>query len=530
MSDYFDRIEEHLLHAVERSSQRHPQPAGGLAGRLSALRRRIGRRPGLLALAGALILSGSATGAVLLGVQHSRPLSGIVPPYHSKADTLSVAGARYEITLMPSLAAGSIGWCETIWYRHMRGSYGSGGCGSDAPALGRPVLASDGESGEGLKYVLTAPQVAAVRVAKGPTVLTRGGQGLPFGFRAAVFQVGRNDTPHNAPLKVTPLDAEGRTIASVTPGQGTPREQTRYWSSSQKPVKGACSLSAKPGSGVKVTEGAVVTRPLPAPGIVGRAFLSCEAARLSMPNADGLPFAALLLDARHPGNRPAALPYTQPVSGHPGVYASRLGPHYFSGSFVARRVGDAWLLVTRLGRESEAIDAIDALSVGPLRLSPPRGDPPAQRNALCGIEMRPLSGAQEVSQTAFLLRGAAAASRGPRRLPVPAERLSPCAKAEFYLHRWPLTATVMYATGHRRAPRRLARAHAIPRNPGTFAIVSSSGQWRRTAKRIGRAWLEIEGGEGPSQQRLLLSRLRITVARSGKVHFRVLPSPMFELP
>lgn len=523
MSDYFDRIERHLLDAVERGARRAPGAAGPLRRQAAAARRRlhIGRRPGLLAVAGALLISGSAAAAALLGAQHSRPLSGVVPPYHVKGDTISVAGSHYEIVLTPALRAGTIGWCSMILYRdvgHMHAGFGSGACGNDAPSIGIAIFGSEGGGNEeGLRYELTSPQVAAVRIAKGPTVLTRGGQGLPYGFRAAVFQVGPQDTPHDGPLKVTPLDASQKPVPTAGQ-QGIPQEQASYWSGRRPPAKGACSISAKPGSGMRITKGAVVTRVIADRGIIGHAFLSCEDVQLAGPHVEGLPFASVLLDARRPGSRPAALPYQRPVPGHPGLYASDAPRRFDSTSLLARRVGDAWLIVTRAPTEQAAIGVLDALRAGPVDISKPHGDAPPRSDAVCSVHMRALRGAQEVSQTAFLVRGPA---RGPT-VQVRPQRLSLCTRAEFYFDRWPLSASVMYATGHRGAPRRLARTRPIPGHPRTFAIVSKSGQWRRTAKRVGGAWLVVQGGSGPAQQRALLSRLRVHIVAAGRPHLSAL--------
>lgn len=535
MSGYFERIEGHLMEAVERRAGRRAHRTAALGGRMSTVRRWLrSRRPGVLALAGVLILSGSATGAALLSVQQSKRLSGTVPPYHTKKNTISVAGSHYEIDLSPSLRAGTIGWCSLIFFYRAEELPSSGGCGTSTPAVGMPLFGAEIEPGPGLRYVLTAPQVASVHVAKGPTVLTRSEPGLPYGYRAAVFDVAGRDAAHGGPLHVTALDAEGRPIPTVSLSQSTPPEQTRYWSTPRRPAKGACSMTARDGSSVRITQGAVVTRLLADPGVIGHAFLSCEEVRLAMPHMHGLMLAALLLDAGHPGRHPAALPYTQPVPGAEGVYEGLSHPDYRSYSYVARRVGDTWLVVTRTTSEAQAIEALRALSAGPIDLSRPPGPIEETPNAECTIGMRRLAGAEEVSQTTFLVQahgdrgGAGHSGRADgvvSRVPSGHElklskqqelsdtpRLTYCTRAEFYVDGWPLSATVMYPTGSRGTPKRLARSKPVPGHPGLFAVFSTWGERHRTAKRIGRTWLEIEGGSGPSQRQALLSSLHVQVA------------------
>jgi len=286
MSDYFERIEQHLVEATERRASARSRPAGALRERLSATRWWLqGRRPGLLALAAVLVLSSSAAGAVLLSAEHSRGLSGVVPPYQSTRGTISLTGSHYEISITPSLRAGVIGWCNFIAFDGIRGhffvshgargrrtepaAFGGGTCGTGTPAVGSPLFATDGSLGAGLWYVLAAPQVAAVRVANGPTVLTRGDPRLPYGYRAAVFTLARKSFAHGFP-RVTALDAEGHAIpggAYAHPAQ----DPTQSWSDPARPVAGACPLRVQHGTEVELRRGTVVTAVVPDPGIIGHA-------------------------------------------------------------------------------------------------------------------------------------------------------------------------------------------------------------------------------------------------------------------
>jgi hypothetical protein len=506
--DYFDRIETQLMDALERQAHRRALPAGRMLERLSVGGAWLRARPGLLALTGVLALSGSAAAAALLSAQRSRPLSGVTPSYNSKG-SISVAGSHYEIELSPSLRAGTIGWCVTIVYRDirkLRGGLGGGDCSLATPAVGSPLFASSGaQSSGGLWYVLAGPDVAAVRVARGPTVLTRSEAGLPDDYRAAVFQVKRSEFGRESPPQLTALNAGGQKIAGGAYENWTPQEQTRFWAGAQPAAQSACSIASAKRSDVSVQGEMAVTRLLPDPGIVGHAFLSCEEAALSIGREHMV--AAILLDAKHPGQAPAALPYERPVGGHPNLY-SVFGGTGRPTSLLARRAGDSWLVVTGTRSQAEAMRALDALSVGPIVPGRAVSAVSLPHNAECRIGMRALPGVQEVSQTAYLLHGDAA------RRYHPTHGMSICSSAHFYFRAWPIAATVAYPIGDGSRP---AARRAVPGHPGLFTVSSENGSGRALAEHLGRVWLEISGGSGAKQREALLRHLSVAVAQSRSV-------------
>jgi hypothetical protein len=193
--------------------------------RRRALRRRRwfrGRSRLVVVLAVLLVGGGSAVAAGVFSGQRSAALSGRFSGAKARGP---LAGARYAIGLYPNLTAGTVGWCTQVGYGYRAGVkgariVGSWSCGSATAGVGSPIFAACGCGGTGPWYVLTAPQVAAVRIAGGPTVLTQTDRRLPFGFRAAVIASGRK-----APVyELTALDAAGRPIAgteAVTPVQAT---------------------------------------------------------------------------------------------------------------------------------------------------------------------------------------------------------------------------------------------------------------------------------------------------------------------
>jgi hypothetical protein len=155
-----------------------------------------GRSHPIALVTGVLVLSASAAAAVVsLSASSSQPLTGNVP---GVVEPASLAGYRYTITVTPNLDAGEAFWNTAITYtsRHSRGADGSGG-GSLYPTLSNPLFGAGTDSfassspspsrrGDTVGYVLSGPQVAAVRLGS-RTIRTFSSPELPAGDRAAVF-------------------------------------------------------------------------------------------------------------------------------------------------------------------------------------------------------------------------------------------------------------------------------------------------------------------------------------------------------
>lgn len=528
MSDYFTRVEAHLLDAVERRAR----PSGPLhalrAGAASAGRWLRGRRPMALALAGALAVSGSAAGAMLLSGQRSQSLTGVVPPYDAHGN-LSMAGSHYEISITPVLFPGSIGWCDFILYRgvpELQGhSFGSGGCGAAPPAVGSPLFAPDGSRGEGLWYVLSAPQVAAVRVAGGPTVLTRSDPRLPYGYRAAVFKLPQGAVRRGLP-QLTALDRNGRPIPGGMHAQ-PPREPLASWSDPRRRVSAACSIDAVPGSGVALGAGSALTAIAPDPRIIGRAFLSCSAVLLRSPKPQSPsgppPFAALVLDAKRPGSPPAPFPGMRALPSKPGLYEVSTSPPVTHRLLLARRLPGAWLVVGGYADRSQGARVLAALTAGRIDLSarPAPVRPPA--DAECAIEVRGLPGLRPISQRAALIHG--------RRAPMLPARLGrgpmPCAEADYYLREWSLSVTALWPPAGAHRPPPLPGAVALRGRPGLFTVPGEA-EGRDLLVRRGGVWVEIRGGEGVGQRLQLIRHLKVRVASARpRLSRPPHPSPLY---
>jgi hypothetical protein len=77
-----------------------------------------------------------------------------------------------------------------------------------------------------------------------------------------------------------------------------------------------------------------------------------------------------------------------------------------------------------------------------------------------------------------------------------------CADTEYYLHNWPLDAGVLLDAAHPGAMR------AVPRHPGVFAAPGEGGML--VGRRIGNAWLVVDGGNGVQQRLDVLARIHAT--------------------
>ena len=360
MTDPFELLRDELVRAAERSAAANPRRGSWRPGWLR------GRQGLAVALAALLVAGGAAAAATVLSGEQSKPLSGVVPP-GQQPHTALAAGQRYTVGFAPSIQAGQIGWCVSTRTFSATGraqDEGTGGCNTPAATTGAPVLGTDSiVNGGGLSYVFTTGAVAAIRIAGGPTVLTRPSLRLPDGYRAAVFEyqppkgtLGLTRIPGGAPSLITALSASGREI--VQDSSGSPAEPTRSWLYPHAPATGVCSLSGRPGSSLRAGSGSVLTAAVAAPTITGAAFLPCVTEDLYLPRHADHPDApaglgsflvgAILLDAARPGRSPAVLPGMRLIPASGGIYDSP-DADVFAGNasrgLAAKRIANAWLVV-----------------------------------------------------------------------------------------------------------------------------------------------------------------------------------------
>ena len=81
-----------------------------------------------------------------------------------------------------------------------------------------------------------------------------------------------------------------------------------------------------------------------------------------------------------------------------------------------------------------------------------------------------------------------------------------CVSTEYYLHGWPITAAVLLDAGHPGAALGpIPGARAVPGHPSVVDFANAS----LSARRIGNAWLVVQGGSGTTQRLTVLHALRI---------------------
>jgi hypothetical protein len=174
---------------------------------------------------------------------------------------------------------------------------------------------------------------------------------------------------------------------------------TNRWSgATREPADGRCAVHTD-APGVSVQWAEAVTRIAADRAVVGPAFLSCFWAWYNLPSGGALD-AAVLLNAQHPGARPAPLWGAIPIPGHPGfvevpavlgpdtpraAIAAKLTQRYGRAAakrylarvperpalaplIVARREKNAWLLVENGGTPAKDLAFLNTLTIP--RLNP----------------------------------------------------------------------------------------------------------------------------------------------------------------
>ncbi len=430
MKDPFDILRAELVSAAERAA-------------LPALRKRWGwlRRPSrpVAVLLVALVIAGCAAAVASLTGSTSQPLEGRVPGAITPA---SLAGYSYTIAVFPQVGAGTAGWESlivytrpdtagivqgggTLGYPTATGPVFGGGTGPDSC----PVCFARGNA---VTYVLTGPQVVAVRIGS-QTIRTVTSPGLPSGDRAAVVFIaarGRvflvpGDRPvpvgkHPPAMKnvlivpVVPLARSGQAIAHrFTPSAGcsraargrcsesvheappltwmAPDALSRWWPlwgftvpyqgpgyhAPTHPRPGVCELAQHGLPALHPQFGHTVARIAPVPDALGEVFLSCVDTEYWM---DGSPLqAGVLLDGHRPGQVLGPIPGARAVPDHPDMVNLPLGrfPLTYDTpisadspqfSLTAKRVGNAWLVVQGGAGLAQRVQVLDALRINKLDL------------------------------------------------------------------------------------------------------------------------------------------------------------------
>lgn len=271
-------------------------------------------------------MSGGGGGRPARGGKGHRVAAQARPPISSRSTRIA-----------PALDGGSYGWSV------MAG--GGGGC-CTMPLRGDPLVGTttaDTATGIETASFLAGPELGGVLL--GGRRLPMKAVDLPYHLRLVEVSFKRHDK-HPPPgavwpeLRLTALDRQGHVLPRPRFYDG-PVVESRWWKRGSRIPAGPCQLKAHGPAGLTAQWGHVAhaIRPYGAP-IVGRAFFSCIDTEFYLHK---WPLdAAILLDAAHPGRRPAALPEMSPVRGAPGYFQE---PAMWNGPIMARREGPWWLLV-----------------------------------------------------------------------------------------------------------------------------------------------------------------------------------------
>ena len=267
-----------------------------------------------------------------------------------------------RVVLLPTGEAGLGGWCLTT----LGGSEGGRtGCTLGGSSASRgPIVAEESRPdilvvGRGAPartvIVLATSQVAAVSFEGYARVATHADALLPDHIRGAILELhGRTGEGQTGELALRVLHMLRNVKIVAWSKDGTPIARTiakapaltfsvpsRSWSRGQRVARGVCGINVS-GLDVSFREGTVMTAVRPHRDVRGREFVNC--ARLDYRLAGKWFIGAdVLLNAAHPGEVPARLPGIRPLPGHSGIF---LGAGA-EGKELARRIPDAWLLVTQ---------------------------------------------------------------------------------------------------------------------------------------------------------------------------------------
>ncbi len=391
---YLPQLHRSIVAAAERlehdAGARHRRGA-----RITATLRRLGRRRLLIVATCGVVLAGSAATAVaVLGGRESAAPAGRLKSGAGAGSARRFVVGDYDIGVYPDFSGGAAGWCVWVGYRQSSpesaAKLGAGqrgrlrelgpdvtyGCADGNPIVSA-VAGQGRDTNDGVATVtsvvilMTAPQVAAIRVSPTLTVDTRADSALPDGYRLAlaIEQNSARGTLHlGAPYQQpVALDASGRAIA-VKSALVVPFDAAVNWqraavgtqepapNEARRPPAGACEIDTSALAGSRPVGGRLVEHVRGFPALAGSAYLTCAETHFDYHGAAVT--AGLLLDARQPGTAPASFPYATALS--PSVENVEQ-PDWSLATFSARRVGPAWLVVQSAGSLAQRLAILGQL-------------------------------------------------------------------------------------------------------------------------------------------------------------------------
>lgn len=290
------------------------------------------------------------------------------------ASAESVAVMHQRVILVPQLAAGSAGWSVCVRQAEF-------GCDAIFALTGRrPILATQWTRGNSppetkgialVEHGVTAVAIDRlhgfslhpVHVRREPlpgvgTIRTRPEAGLPDGIRVAEVRLHGPQFSAKAlsPRRITatnvltapmffPLSAQGKTIPWQSGEASSTNVGQRYLpvrrlGGGADPSSAPCRIHLGHVEDIMPFATQVMMSVRPQSHLIGAAFISCVQTEYKL---GGWTLAAsVLVDAAHPGSRPADLAGMRPLAGHLGIFeAPRLDQ-----AILARRVPHGWLVVS----------------------------------------------------------------------------------------------------------------------------------------------------------------------------------------
>ncbi len=243
----------------------------------------------------------------------------------------------WEMQLVPSLHAGTVGWCAVLRYAAQPFAR----C-PVSPLEGPEVLyeAWEGTASVTHGYALVAEDAPAVTVNQGSRIAVATAPVKGFPLRAAAVTIpapfpGVWPDQFIGVVRGFVGSGKGWTAPPLTPSLTLP---TAVAPAPQAPPAAPCGLSVRGVKGVRRITSSVVPTLTALAHVAGRGYLSCADSEYAYGHArlD----VALLLDAAEPGQAPVAIPNAAPVQRHPGLYQA---PGLY-GELLGRRLAGAWLL------------------------------------------------------------------------------------------------------------------------------------------------------------------------------------------
>lgn len=262
----------------------------------------------------------------------------------------SQVARNYNVILVPTTQGGTAGWCLTVL------TPDSGTCEvpetSSGPVFAENEACGSGGASEMSAYALTREDAVAVSIAGGRPIPTRTEPMLPRGLRAVFVEIHPRGVPRTATCpKFTALGEDGKAIAQGIPQQKPLARQVpnivrwrlrkgSHFPRGSHPPRGACGLGPDVVAGFSASEGIVTRVVKPSTGLFEQAFMSCTSTEYNSSKSMRIR-AAVLINARRPGQTPAPLPGMKMLAGHPGYV---LAPGS-AGTLMGRRIHGGWIVV-----------------------------------------------------------------------------------------------------------------------------------------------------------------------------------------